>query len=259
MENESSLNQYIVPNLQLGCMYKFTVCGQNAKGTSFESAFSNAVMVERELPSGWFRFYDAPSERFYYSNLKTKQSSWVRPDDDPYFADESVILEFSAQELVHLRALFDEEMAHFDLVTIPRIRHLLLEIGHPLPASAVRGICNSLELDAPHKQSLRDTRVGVRLYQDYMMFMLAVKLMTRERSWTRRFEKMFNVSRSMYLGMRASLYFRRDAMHWTTVYDPFVCKPYFLNTRSHVRQWHMPEELRFYTSPALQVSHTPAT
>ena len=206
------------------------------------------------MPSGWFRFYDASSERFYYSNLKTKQSSWDRPDADPYFADEAVILEFSTLEIAHLKELYEEEVAHFEIVTIPRLHFILREIGHPLPMDLIRALCHSLELDAEDKQVRNDTRVGVRLYQDFMMFMVGVKNLVRERSWTRRVERLLNVPRAAYLKARAGLFtFRgRDALHWTTVHDPFVCRDYFYNTRTHQRQWHMPEELRFYLSPGLQ-------
>ena len=29
------------------------------------------------LPAGWFRFFDEANDKFFYANVKLKQSSWV--------------------------------------------------------------------------------------------------------------------------------------------------------------------------------------
>ena len=58
--------------------------------------------------AGWFRFYDKKKEKFYYANLKTKQSSWTRPDKDPNFLNEDIIFNFNDNELKYLREIFDE-------------------------------------------------------------------------------------------------------------------------------------------------------
>lgn len=65
-----------------------------------ESEPSNAVIPEEALPSGWFRVpvpddmrdqlqHDNQAEGmrrlYYYANIKTKQTSWERPETDPYF------------------------------------------------------------------------------------------------------------------------------------------------------------------------------
>ena len=67
-------------------------------------------MVEAPLPSGWNRFYDERYRRFYYANLKTNTALWSRPDNDPYFVEESTLLEFNKHELAYLRKLYDEEI-----------------------------------------------------------------------------------------------------------------------------------------------------
>jgi glycyl-tRNA synthetase len=52
--------------------------------------------------------YDKKREKFYYANLKTKQSSWTRPDLDPNFLNEDIIFNFNQNELKYVRELFDE-------------------------------------------------------------------------------------------------------------------------------------------------------
>jgi hypothetical protein len=106
--------------------YRFTV---RAKGGPLgdtlgdESAPSNVTIAEKPLPSGWFRFNarsiqtilgsppgakDAPQRRYYYANIKTKQSTWTRPDEDPYFLPESIYVAFNTMEHRNLRHLYDD-------------------------------------------------------------------------------------------------------------------------------------------------------
>ena len=63
-------------------------------------------MVEAVLPPGWFRFWDDQVLRFFYSNIKTQQSSWTRPELDKWFLDESVVLVFNKEEIEHLKELY---------------------------------------------------------------------------------------------------------------------------------------------------------
>lgn len=251
MEHEVETHQYILNNLQLGCMYRFTVSAQNARGLSMESNMSNPVMVEKDLPAGWFRFYDPSQERFYYSNIKTKQSTWVRPEENPYFADEAVILEFHNGEIEHTRDLFIEEIAHFDLITLRRFGVILAELGQTLPMNLIRGIFDALDLDNPHKMADNDTRIGIRLYRDFMLALLAVKQVILERSWAVRLEHLIQAPRRMYFNIR-SRRFKRDMLHWKCRRDSFVCRDYYFNVKTHEKVWQMPDELRFYLSPSMQ-------
>ena len=75
---------------------------------SVESHLSNPVFIDSELPSGWFRFFDTKKQKFYYANLKTKKSSWTRPELDKYFLDESILFNFNDAEIEHCKDLFIE-------------------------------------------------------------------------------------------------------------------------------------------------------
>ena len=68
-------------------------------------------------------------KKYYYANVKTKQSMWDRPDVDPHFLPESIYLQFNAREHAHLRHLFDDEMANSDMLTIDNCRDVLMEVG----------------------------------------------------------------------------------------------------------------------------------
>lgn len=72
--------QFVVRNLSENKQYKFSLKAVSDKGVGFKmSVMSNAVMVEQALPAGWFRFYSDKKKKFYYANVRTKQSSWERP------------------------------------------------------------------------------------------------------------------------------------------------------------------------------------
>ena len=100
--------QVMIENLTNGYEYRFTVKSINSLGPSAESQPSNTVVIESILPIGWFRFYDKKMDKFYYANLKTKQSTWSRPDLDPDFLDEEIVFNFNKHEIVGLRELFVE-------------------------------------------------------------------------------------------------------------------------------------------------------
>lgn len=127
--NHQAVPQVLIAQLTNDYEYKFTVKAVNAKGSSAESSSSNPVMVEAPLPSGWNRFFDNFTGRHYYANIRTQMSSWSRPELDPYFLDEAVVSNFSSRELRHLRSLFEEEMAHFQCVSVSRYLDVLRECG----------------------------------------------------------------------------------------------------------------------------------
>jgi len=102
------------------------------KGASVASVHSNAVVVEKPLPAGWFRFRSDVNDRFYYVNIRRQCSQWTRPEEDPYFLEESVAKHFQEFEIDHLRSLFDEEIAHFSSVSADRMRDVLRECGERL-------------------------------------------------------------------------------------------------------------------------------
>ena len=94
-------------------------------------------MIEKDLPTGWFRFYDDSLGKQYYANIKTGQSSWQRPDFDTFFLDETVVLTFNKDEIRHLKHLFVEEYEHFSAVFRTRFADILREVGERMSAFRV--------------------------------------------------------------------------------------------------------------------------
>ena len=108
-----------------------------------ESEPSNVTIAEKPLPSGWFRFSArsiqtvlssppgsteaAVQRRYYYANIKTKQATWTRPDEDPYFLPESVYAAFNVMEHKNLRHLYDDVKI---ITCFFFIRPLTLKIGN---------------------------------------------------------------------------------------------------------------------------------
>jgi WW domain len=130
---ELTKRQVIIPMLHNDFEYRFTVKARNEKGLGSESQPTNTVMVEKPLPAGWYRFYDKKKHRHYYANLRTKQSSWKRPESDPYFLEESVVFNFDKREIQNLKEMYDEEIAHFRHVSVQRLHSLLKECGEDVP------------------------------------------------------------------------------------------------------------------------------
>ena len=121
--------QILILNLTNDYEYRFEVKALNAKGKSVESLPSNPVMVEAVLPEGWNRFLDKTSQRYYYFNIKMGKSRWSRPEEDPLFLEESILFNFEEREIVHLKALFDEDMHHYKELGVNQFVDVLLEVG----------------------------------------------------------------------------------------------------------------------------------
>lgn len=76
-----------------------------------------------------FRFLDKATKRHYYANVRLNASSWTRPELDPWFLDEAILLNFEAREIEALKSLYKEEIAHFKCVTVDQFLDALREIG----------------------------------------------------------------------------------------------------------------------------------
>ena len=145
--NLNKRKQYVVDDLTEGFQYRFTVKAINSKGSSNESSFSAPVVVETPLASGWFRFFDHNTDRFFYANLKTRQSRWDRPETDPYFLEESILFNFEVRELDHLRELFDEDINHFRHISMHQFHDILREVGERMSQGRIRKLFKTFAAD----------------------------------------------------------------------------------------------------------------
>jgi hypothetical protein len=76
-----------------------------------------------------YRFLDRSSKRHYYANVRLGVSSWVRPEADPWFLDDTIVVNFDKREIEALKKLYKEEIAHFQRVTLDQFMDVLREVG----------------------------------------------------------------------------------------------------------------------------------
>jgi hypothetical protein len=123
---------YTVDGLSNGHQYRFAVRGINSRGEGSASPMSNAVAVDAPLPTGWMRFHDSKTDRMFFANLKTQETCWRRPELDPFFLEEQVLVMFSRREIDHLKELFIEDIAHTKLINEARLVDIGREIGEAI-------------------------------------------------------------------------------------------------------------------------------
>jgi len=221
--------------------YRFTVKARNRIGLSPESDPSNPIIIEQPLPAGWFRFYNEDQGRFYYANMKTRQSRWERPDMDPYFLEEWIMLNFDRKEIRHLRELYDEEMTHFDKVTVTRFIALLKECGEILKRRPVTGLFRGLIGD--------DEKVTT--WADFMTIVNHIKKRkTQPVIPTAPLGLVYFLSRRAVSAMMGDE--SKKFGPWTTKYNEMAEKEFYVNSETGEMRWDMPEEVRFYLPPKLE-------
>ena len=120
----------LVLNLHDGCMYRFSVRCLFAKAPPLvESAPSSPCLVENPLPTGWLRMFDKGRGSFYYVNVRTRESSWDRPEKNPFFLEESVSIYFTPLELSCLKMIYESETERSGTMTVVRFRDCLVLVG----------------------------------------------------------------------------------------------------------------------------------
>jgi len=236
--------QYLMEDLGENSEYRFTVRAINARGKSKESPPSNSVMVEQHLPAGWFRFFDEKINRQYYANLKTAQTSWNRPDQNPYFLDELIVLMFNKAEMKHLRALFDEEIAHFKMVLRERFPDILREIGERMSNFRIRKLFKGYGED----------EYEVHSWTGFMDMMMHIKKKKMDSSVAVIGNVAGNASLMVKRQVVASMLnaSKKKMGNWKIEYSNIAERNYYVNTKTKETQWDMPDDIRFFLPPKLE-------
>lgn len=245
-----------IPDLQNGFMYKFTVMGRNLRGRGFESPLTDAVLVEADLPPGWFRFWDADSDRIFYSNLKTKQSSWTRPDEDPYYLDEEIVLLFSDAERLHLRKLYDDCIHLCTRISQHAFKAILLEVGEVAGISKIARYF--FEFSTGGKEY-------IKRWDHFMLIMAAIKRKKMKANEVGRCQQCQNYSACLPCYVyehatcctRLSFFALLDGWNeenteknkygaWVVEWSSVGERNCYRNTITDEIRWDAPKELRFY-------------
>ena len=256
-------DQIMVENLSNGFEYRFTVKAINGNGPSAESAPSNAVVIEAKLPLGWFRFYDKNREKFYYANLKTHQSSWVRPDLDPDFLDEQVILNFNESELKHCRELFEEEIYAFGSVSIERFDWCLRECGEKIPLKEIKILYKAYADVTFGAENTRQSREGevshekksdeLKKCQQFMAIMQHVKNVKIKPSKIAQNVESFTTyfTRRLMGKLKGNNMEKVKFGDWKEEWNEVANRNVYTNTVTKECRWEMPDEVRFYLPPKM--------
>lgn len=245
VENGRLKMQTVVSELGENCEYRFVVRAVNGRGKGGPSPPSNSIMIEKELPSGWFRFYHEELGRQYYANIKTGQTSWSRPDFDRYFLDETVVLTFSKDELRYLREIFAEEYEHFRAVLRERFADILREVGERMSAFRVFKLFKGYAKD----------EYQIASFQEFMDIMMHIKKKKMAMSMEGMAQAGNNAKLLMRRQLASTLLTKTDKQkykNWVIEYSNIAEKEYYVNTLTKVKQWDMPDDIRFYLPPKLE-------
>ena len=226
--------QVLIQNLTNGYQYCFTVQCRDARGSSAESDFSNPVMVDSDLPAGWFRFYDEPSCRFYFANLKTRQSSWTRPELDPFFLEESIHFNFTEREIRHLRLLYDEDMHHRTTVSVDQFLDCLLECGEKVTKRRLIKLFIGYAKD----------EFELKSWTAFMNIMNHIKKSKTAPLFVAPPNPAVLIARAV---AAAALNAEKSKLlGWNYEYSSIADKYYYINKQTGESRWDMPDELRFF-------------
>lgn len=67
---------------------------------------------------------------YYYLFVSYCYILFLLLEKDPYFLDQSVFMAFHEREIIHLKALYHEELEHFGSITADRFMDILYEVGN---------------------------------------------------------------------------------------------------------------------------------
>ena len=230
--------QTLIVDLPDNYEYRFTVSAVCGNGTGRESPPSNTVMIEEPLPTGWNRFYDEEKKAFYYANLRCNLSLWTRPDSDPYFLEESILLLFNNAEITYLRSLYDEEMAHFKMIMTDRFIDVLMEVGEKISKYRI------LKL-------FQGTQTTISLQNGRHIWISYAHIKRRKMSggFMAAAASAANVGMMIKQSMAASLLAESENKfgHWTVEYSSIAEREYYRNKVTKQVVWDMPDEIRFFS------------
>lgn len=231
--------QVIIEDLANDVQYCFSVRARDHRGWGLESPRSNIVMVEAPLPAGWFRFFNEKTQRFYYTNLKTKQTSYTRPELDQWFLDESIVLNFVEIEINHLKELFKEEIEHFKMVTLNQFMDCLREVGERLTKRTVQKLFRAYAND------------GEKLLT-WEHFMLVMDHIKRKRMTAITDLASSDAALALSRQLAAALMSGTKMGKWQIKYNATAAREFYYNASTSESRWDMPDDIRFFLPPKLE-------
>lgn len=139
----------IVDALSNVASYRFRVSAHNAVGKSSPSRWSNATRVREPLPEGWTEIFTVDCAfKSYFFNVKTGQSTWERPETDPFYLPTKVFLKFSEDEIAHLQRVFtDADQDKSKAISLREFEQCLPPLGEQLAPTDALWLFYQADLD----------------------------------------------------------------------------------------------------------------
>lgn len=243
-ENDARCSQRVddIKRLEL---YRFTVTSLNKVGRSIDSEPSNHVTAHEILPSGWSQHFDNTSNTFYYYNKKTDQRTWQRPEEDPYYIDTNLFLQFTMEEMTRFKELYTElDYDNSAAVSMDELTTILPRIGERLSDRDVEYLFFKCDEDESNELD----------YEEFVNMLLFLKQerMKRVDCWkaNRRRWKKFWAKKPIKLKKKQvqNLEYTKDKKMgaWTKYWHPVVRRPYYFNVVSKETRWTMPDEIKYF-------------
>ena len=178
------LSRHTISNLQTNSRYRFTVIGVNGTGKGLESKMSSEILVEPRLPNGWFRLKDPVSGKYFYMCPGDGKSSWSRPDDNPFFVDYSISMNFTDNEMKSLVDIYLYEIRNFERISKERLIDVMEEIGRSCPDirflerlfKEVLSCCPEEQLAVADKKPPTEQVESLRTFKGFMLTMQFLKI-----------------------------------------------------------------------------------
>ena len=84
----------------------------------------------------------------YYYNVKTRQTTWDRPDKDPFALPTEVFLQFTSDELTHLQDVFqDKDYDRSNAISLREFEAALPALGEVLSPTDLLWLFYQSDLD----------------------------------------------------------------------------------------------------------------
>ena len=270
----SNVRSAVINDLASGCMYRFSVRAMYKRAApSIASVPSEPILMEHSLPNGWIRSFDnVHTKLFYYSNIRTKESRWTRPDDDPFFIDDSIRLLFSRTEIDNLSALFKDLMRRFGSISTTTFKdHVCVHVGEFVTDGDLEGYFANFT----RRKGEAARFIEIKKWGDIMSILAYMKLVRvrfelkeyrqrhRLRAWYASTFKKKPVSiadpprnkkaSSSWLPSvfrhATNLLGGKDYGSWVEKYDTYLKRSYWVEKVTEVARWDIPYEVRTYLSP----------
>ena len=240
--------------------YRFRVIAHNEIGSSAPSGFSNPTTVDKPLPDGWIEVtVDKGTEnrrrKRYYTNHKTKQTTWERPDSDPFFVDTELFLQFSDAEVSNMKEMFKlKDVDRSNAISPDEFALVLPELGEQLSGSDIGWLFFQANLDPRGELSFKQFVQIIQLLKSEKQERLPpLERVVKEISETIEYLRRPKISKGnlRVLSNKEKEIEEVFGSKWQKEMHPVLGKPYYINKETGETDWQTPPEIKYFLPNAI--------